>query len=648
MTSRQKNEKLIFWYAVVLIVCTLLALAAMLYILHSSAGQAAELDQMEGDREACVTAIGDFSDGSDYLTNEVWAYATNGDISHLRNYWNEVENTRSRDKALQELLHMDLTEQEKTHVLRAKAYSDTLIAGETWSMRLLAESYGVPESQMPARVRALKLQSSEGALAPDAKREKAQAYLFGSEYAESKKNIRNMVGAFTTDLSARLANATAETLAVNQRSGRWAVAAITLLMLLILVLIYGYSRIVRLKNRALVHALEDAEAASSAKSYFTSRMSHEIRTPLNAVLGYLHIAQTADSGSQRDDAIEKSRVAANNLLGIVNDVLDLSAIESGRMQLSSEPYRVSSLLKDARIVYAGLAENRRLTLEIPEPELISDTLAGDRMRVGQLLTNLLSNAVKFTPAGGRVVLCVRQQQAGDTLETVYTVRDTGIGMSPEFLPHIFDAYEQEDASIHGRFGGTGLGMSIVKSLVDKMGGSIEVESEKGKGSVFTLTLCDPPAELPAGQTLSDGAPQRAFREAGSLSGLRILLVEDNEMNIELAGFLLRRAGAAVTEAHNGREAVDAYCRAPEGAFSAVLMDIIMPEMDGYEATRRIRASGRADAGTLPIIAMSANAFTSDVRQALDAGMNAHTAKPIDMERLVETIRRFCPDMGSSV
>ena len=641
MFENWKNDKAISLFSIVLIAVTLLALVTMLLILRSVSARAREIDEMEGNRAYCATAISEFSDASDNMTSNVWGYAADGDISHMESYWTEVEVSQTRDKAIEKLLHSSLTAQERTHVMRAKAYSDALIEGETWSMRMLAESYGVPENQMPRRVRETALQADEEALPAAEKKERAQQYLFGSEYAKSKQMIREMVSAFNADLSGRLADSTAAALKVDENASRYSVAAVVLLMLLVVLLIYTFSRTVGKKNRQLTAALEEAQAASSAKSYFTSRMSHEIRTPLNAVMGYLHLAQTADDPKEREAGIEKSQLAAKNLLGIVNDVLDLSAIESGRMQLSSQPYRVSALVSDLQMVYSGIAESKKLNFTAECGGLLHDTLRGDRMRVNQILTNLMSNAVKFTPEGGSVTLRARQEEGVDGVRTVYTVEDTGIGMSPEFLPHIFDAYEQESAEIHGRFGGSGLGMSIVKNLTDIMGGSVSVESEKDRGSRFTIELHDPAAdesELPARPP--ENAAEKRASEDGRLRGMKILLAEDNEMNREIARHILTRAGAEVTAARDGEEALRAFADAPAGSFDAVLMDIIMPKMNGYEATRAIRASGKADAGEIPIIAMSANAFTSDIQKSLDAGMNAHTAKPIDVKVLLDTLERF--------
>lgn len=633
--GKPPQEKRITLFSAVLIALALLTLLAMLFILRNTARRAQRVNEMESAREESVLTINDLSDASDYLTAEIWAYATDGNLLHISNYWNEVEITRTRDKAIERLFHSDLTAQERTHVLRAKAYSDALIVGEAWSMRLLAESYGVPEGKMPPRLRSVELTAAEEALSAGEKLQRAQRYLFGADYAASKRNIRGMVSAFNADLSARLAASTADALDSNRTVGTYSVAAVVAMMLLMAGLICVYSRMADRKNRQLTAALEDARAASSAKSYFTSRMSHEMRTPLNAVLGYLHIAQTDSDPARRESYLEKSRLAATSLLGIVNDVLDLAAIESGKMQFAREPYSVSGLLKEAGTVYAGMADSRSVRLSVSVGDLCSDAVVGDKMRVNQVLANLLSNALKFTPAGGAVELTADQKETDGALETTYVVRDTGIGMSPDFLPHIFDAYEQESAAIHGRYGGTGLGMSIVKNLVDRMGGTIAIESEKGVGSVFSVTLRDPAAAAPPAPPHTE-----PVCEEGSLRGMRLLVAEDNEMNIEIVRLILTRAGAEVTEARDGVQAVQTFLASPPGTFDAVLMDIIMPRMDGYAATRSIRAAPRSDAA-VPIIAMSANAFASDVAQALEAGMSAHTAKPIDVQKLIATLHFFC-------
>ena len=640
-----KSKKFTVSFSAVILITALLVLFGMGMLLKSSSERMEALDHLEGDRGYCERAITELEASSGYLTAEVWGYAVDGDVSHLQNYWQEVEVKRTRDTALEKLLHTNLTEEERTHMMRAKAYSDGLIYGEVWSMRMLAEGYGESERDMPQQVRRVVLSAREKALSREEKLHRGRSYLFGREYAERKNMIMDMVNAFNEDLTKRLDRETKAMRETNRAANRYAVAVVVLLLAFMGILLFSYVRLMRHKNRELELALAKAEAASTAKSYFTSRMSHEIRTPLNAVLGYLHIAEKSTDEADRADSLHKSRVAAANLLHIVNDVLDLSAIENGKMQLAREPYNVCQLMDDLQVVYASLAKQKGILFQAVA-QVEKEWLRGDAMRVNQILTNLLSNALKFTAAGGQVTLQVSQQLTAGC-RIFYRVEDTGIGMSEDFLEHIFDAYEQEDGTIHQRFGGTGLGTSIVKSLVDRMGGTIEVTSQKGKGSVFQVML--PGELLPAEEIEKADAMRRQARaaagdgmpaEAAPLQGMHILLAEDNAMNTEIAQNVLESMGASVRCAQNGREAVEIFNSSVPGSLDVILMDIIMPEMDGYTATRNIRGSLHPDAARIPVVAMSANAFASDVRKSLESGMNAHLAKPIDVPVLRETLRNY--------
>lgn len=398
----------------------------------------------------------------------------------------------------------------------------------------------------------------------------------------------------------------------------------------------------RRKQEALQSALTAAERANAAKGQFTSRMSHEMRTPLNAVIGYLTIAR--DSGGDAAamaDCVAKARVAARHLLGVINDVLDLSSIESGRIKILPEGFDLRQLLSSLSVIFEAQAREKGVDFQVDCRALRSERLVGDSMRLNQILTNLLSNAVKFTPAGGAVSLKVTQAEAENgTLRTRFDVTDSGIGMSGEFMSRLFTAYEQQDARIARKYGGTGLGLSITKSLVDLMNGAIEAQSAEGRGSAFTVTLpfgaaADaPPAAGDRGPKGTSPAPAYDF------TGVRVLLVEDNRMNMEIATVILSQAGCIVDQAADGREALDVFRAAPAGTYRAILMDVHMPVMDGYEATREIRASGHPEGATIPIIAMTADAFAENVSDAFSTGMNDHIAKPIDLAKLFGTLAKY--------
>src|SRR5574344_1463856 len=329
---------------------------------------------------------------SAYLTNEIWSYRVDENPQHMKNYWNEVCVTRSRDKALQKLLHEDITNQERVHAMRAKSYSDNLIAGETVCMRFIAESCGMKETDMSPQVRDCHLNEQEEQFSAEKKKEIAQSYLLGIEYSTAKQNIRLMVQSFQKDISVRMNNEVHDSLESNKTARLYGIVFSILLMSMMIAGTILYAIILRRKNAQLSSALEKAEAASSAKTYFTARMSHEIRTPLNAVLGYLTIAKTESNVEKRNSYFAKCEIAARNLLNIVNDVLDLSAIENRRMKLAEVPFSIKTLLKTLEVVYSKQAEKKNITLVFSTAGICCDNVCGDMQRTTQILTNLLSNA----------------------------------------------------------------------------------------------------------------------------------------------------------------------------------------------------------------------------------------------------------------
>lgn len=523
-------------------------------------------------------------------------------------------------------------------------------------------------------------------------------------------------------------------------------------------------------------AREQADAANRAKSEFLSNMSHDIRTPMNAIVGMTAIARAhADSPATVSDSLKKIELSAKHLLGLINDVLDMSKIESGRLALNVAPVSLPDIVENIVGIMQPQVHAKRQDFDVVVRGIRCEDVLADATRLNQVLLNLLSNAHKFTPVSGRISLTVEQLDAGagaapGRVRTRFTVRDTGIGMSPAFKEKIFDSFEREDTARVRKIEGTGLGMAITKRIVDEMGGDIAVESEQGVGTTFTVTVdleragAQEPMALPAwsllvvdddrdlcesaAATLEDlgahaewvqsggeavelveersrgaegfravlidwqmtgmdgiacarairarvgsstpillisaydwteiesearaagidgfvakplfrstlyralsvvadgpGASSEASAPEADLAGRHVLLAEDNELNWEVARELLGALGLELTWAENGREAVDAFASSEPGAFDAVLMDIRMPEMDGYQATRAIRALPRPDAATVPVIAMTADAFSEDIERARDAGMDAHVAKPIDLRELVRTLARCLAGAG---
>lgn len=393
-----------------------------------------------------------------------------------------------------------------------------------------------------------------------------------------------------------------------------------------------YLELLETKNLQLEKAAKQALAASEAKSSFLSRMSHEIRTPLNAILGFTRLALQPDKQSSRNEYLEKISYSSELLLGIVNDVLDMSAIENHKLKLDASPFKLSKILRELQSIYSAQCQAKSISFRASLGGLSHDVLIGDSLRLQQILGNLLSNAVKFTEAGGQITLSITQQQAETAGKTVLdmTVTDTGCGMSEQMLAQVFQPFEQEDGSTARKYGGSGLGLSIVKHLVELMDGSISVHSSKGSGSTFTVRLTLPYTEnitAAAGQT---GAAQ-------NMPGLKLLLAEDNPLNQELCLELLKSRGITSDCAANGQEALDMFNASTPGTYDLILMDIQMPVMDGYQATQAIRASSHPQAQTIPIISLSADAFTEDIQRAYASGMNAHVSKPVVPQELFDTI-----------
>ncbi len=375
---------------------------------------------------------------------------------------------------------------------------------------------------------------------------------------------------------------------------------------------------------------EAAQAGSKAKGEFLARMSHEIRTPINAILGMSQIADATDDEARIRDCLGKIDAASKQLLALVNDILDMSKIEAGKLELSEEPFDIRRTLTNIGNIMAVKFEEKSQRFEHTASSDVPNWLMGDQLRLSQVLTNFLSNATKFTPTGGRIALSCRvmsEDESGCLL--LFAVADDGIGMTSEQVSKLFQSFEQADGSISRRFGGTGLGLAISKRIVELMGGQVWVESEPGRGSTFSFTARMARAEQIVGASGSDAGDGKY-----DFSGQRALLAEDIELNREIVFALLEDTGIQIDFAENGAIAVDMVKEHP-ARYSLILMDIHMPEMDGYEATRRIRAMGyRA-----PIIAMTANAFIEDVQRCLEAGMNAHIAKPVEAGVLKRTIKQ---------
>ena len=399
---------------------------------------------------------------------------------------------------------------------------------------------------------------------------------------------------------------------------------------IICILLTGIAILVWSLQRAQ-EARQKAVAANAAKTAFLTRMSHDIRTPLNGILGLIEIEELKEGDMQvARESRAKARVAANHLLSLINDILEMGRIEERKVTLDHESFNLKELCDDALVLCKLRASDRGITmLDTSEPYAVDQYMIGSPTHIRQILVNLLDNSIKYNKRGGTVTFSSTIKPVDDEHAVFcFSVSDTGIGMTPEFLTHIYEPFAQEGDDARSKFQGTGIGMSIVKSLIDMMGGTIEISSEVGAGSTFNVQI---PLDIDKNPRARECADEQTYN--CSLAGMNVLLAEDNELNAEIAQALLESEGIVVTRAADGNEAVELYVSRPAGSFDAILMDIMMPGMNGYEATRAIRLSEKVDAADIPIIALTANAFAEDAKAAHDAGMNAHLSKPLDFNKL---------------
>ena len=725
--------------------------------------QAEAIRQFELKSEQADTAATQFEKGSDTLTYNAKAFCETMDMSYFQSYATELTETRSRDTALQSLFRMNLTPREISRIQNAKIASDDLSNRELWAMELVALSSGVTEEEFPVGLPQNILTDEEKSLPSEEQYTRGYKYIMSSSYFTLKNKVDTGVQAFSTDLMRHYGDTTIEMAALGRSTALASLIIITILVLLSVVLAMLYGRYEKENAQELSAAMENARAASRAKSDFLSSMSHDIRTPMNAIVGMTNMAQLSleerDYGKTSAD-LKIVQSSSRQLLSLINDILDLSKIESGKMLLAEEPYSLPEAIHQAMEVVLPLLIAKSQKYRVRVEELRHEFLIGDQVRLKQVLINILNNANKYTPAGGEIHFTVEElpSDAPETALIRFTIEDTGIGIADEKLNSIFDPFSREVNTSVNQVEGTGLGLTIVKSITDAAGGRIDVESEKGKGSVFTVTLplriqneaeamerysylrgkrmlvleaaedcskevckmldqagaistCTASLEtaaraaaenseiylvalidrkegaVEAVRAIREAAPKQAIillvcdgglkeleqtalaagadgllerpffrsslyekiisvcqgQRAGSTSekyllGRRVLVVDDVEINRMIAQMMLENAGAVVERAENGWEAVEKFTGSEVGHYSGILMDVMMPVMGGYEATRRIRALPRPDAASVPIIAMTANAFAEDVEKSRAAGMNGHINKPMETDGMKAALK----------
>lgn len=388
-----------------------------------------------------------------------------------------------------------------------------------------------------------------------------------------------------------------------------------------------------------------AQEASKAKSEFLSNMSHDIRTPINGIIGMLDIADLhKDETDKLPEYLDRIRAVTNHLLTLINDVLDMSKAESGKVELTNESFNLKTLVQECSDITKGRMLQRQLEYSEEFEDITENYLFGSPLHIKRILLNVLGNAVKYTNDGGHINLTVKEIPIDDNKTMVeFVVKDDGIGMSKEFQEHIFESFTRADNTVHSEARGTGLGMAISKKLVDLMNGEILLESELNKGSTFTIKL---PLTIDKAETHNE--VQINETNSDDISGMNILLVEDNDLNREIAKTLLEDKEVKITEAINGQEGVDIFKASKENEFDIILMDVMMPIKNGLEASEEIRSLDRKDAKSIPIIAMTANAFAEDVKKTRDAGMNEHLSKPLNIQQLIHTIAKYKNTQGGNV
>ena len=400
----------------------------------------------------------------------------------------------------------------------------------------------------------------------------------------------------------------------------------------------------RKQEQAIMELLEKVRRANSAKSEFLSHMSHDLRTPINGILGMLTIMEECQDDFERQKKCRETiRVSTKHLLSLVNDVLEVSKLESGRPAIVEEPFDLHDTLENCITVLSPQAEAAGVRLVLEEVDLRHGRLIGNPLHLKQILMNIIDNGVKYNKPDGFVLVHAKELSCeGDTAQFQFIIEDNGIGIGEDFKKHIFEPFTQENQGARTHYDGAGLGMSIARKIAEQMGGAIHVESQVGKGSTFSVTL---PIQIDTRQAARSLEKERNVH--ANMGGTHVLLVEDNEINCEIVEFILEQAGAAVVTAHDGKAAVDAFMSSAPETFDCILMDLMMPVMSGFEAARVIRGMDRPDAKTVPIIALSANAFEEDVAMAKGAGMNEHLAKPMDIDKMFKVMGRLITQQTAS-
>ncbi|MEG0918860.1 MAG: response regulator [Anaerovoracaceae bacterium] len=562
-------------------------------------------------------------------TSRAIAFTKSSDPNDMKEYCHVVFKEKKAEKLVYELRSRGITEQEECNLLRAKKFYDELTMAEVDSMRLIAESANIPEKDMPIQVRNVSLTEEEKNLSKNEQYDLGNNYLISKKYEKIRGEILDIFGELKSSLDSRFDDNVTKIIRDTKDDVAKVSNTFKVILLLQVVLFIGFFLLTQKQKKAV-------SEATKAKSEFLSRMSHDMRTPMNAIIGFSEISVDKNTTEEeRRECCKKIQSSGNYMLGLINDILDMSKIEEDKLVLNLEPYLFKDFKEEIKTILLPQAEAKNIRLDITETKECYGAIEADKLRIKQVFVNLIGNAIKFTHEGGIVQCEMEAENLSDNyVSNNIIIRDNGIGMSKKFVENkLFKPFEQEHSNEIKNDNGTGLGLSIVKNIIETMGGTITCQSKLGEGTTFKIVF--------KAKIAKDIGNQQNDQDISLeiLKGKKVLLCEDHQINVQIATKLLERENMNVVVAENGQIGVETFENSNINEYDLILMDIRMPVMNGLEATETIRSLNREDAKTIPIIAMTANAFLEDISKSFKVGMNGHLSKPINAKLMYQTIAK---------